>query len=100
MQQQSFFFTTSCPTAPSRLVTPSSGSVFKEDTTIVFTWDAVFGASGYGFYRSIDGGQTWTLLEDNLTGRTYSAKFTVGNWLWRVRVRRSLRGIIVVAASS
>ena len=82
---QPFKFTTKCPTAGATLSTPTHGATFKDDTSILFSWSAVEGAAGYGVYRSLDGGQTWTLLVDNLTGRNYTTKFAVGNWMWKVR---------------
>src|ERR1051326_490088 len=84
-----FSFTTSCPSTAATLATPTAGAAFSDTSSIVFTWGSVDGASNYVLYRSSDGGQTWTSFADNLTGRTYSTTFPIGNWMWRVRANFS-----------
>jgi hypothetical protein len=84
-----FSFTTSCPSTAATLATPTAGATFDDKSSITFSWGSVDGASNYVLYRSSDGGQTWTSFADNLTGRTYSTTFPIGNWMWRVRANFS-----------
>jgi hypothetical protein len=105
---QIFTFNTSCPTTPPTPATPADNATFDDKTAITFSWGAVEGASGYGVYRTLDGGLTWTLFAGNLTGRTFSATFPIGSWKWRVRANFSgncppidsaMRGFTVISSS-
>ncbi|HUP60799.1 MAG TPA: hypothetical protein VNA69_10315 [Thermoanaerobaculia bacterium] len=82
---QPFVFTTPCPTQPPALLTPPNGATFKEDATIVFSRSTEGNPAGSGVYKSTDGGQTWSLVADNLGGRSYATQLPIGNYLWRVR---------------
>ncbi|MGN6182581.1 MAG: BACON domain-containing protein [Thermoanaerobaculia bacterium] len=79
-------FHTSCPAVVPQLTNPSPNTSFRSDETITFNWTPVPGAASYDLKLTPDGGQTWDVFEEFITGTSYSTDaIPEGDWGWEIR---------------